>query len=323
VRPSHLSDHAPLESAAHCPACDAELPAEARLRGPDRLLGTAGVFEVLECPRCGAGLTLPRVAPAELSELYAGSYAPYAVAGGRIQRVISALIQRLQAWRALATAPLAALRGLSPGRVLDVGCGRGDLGATLIARGWNVTGIDPSPEACAAAGARGLDARVGTLDDVELERQAFDVATLQHSLEHVPDPVEDLRRVHAALRDGGLLIIIVPNFGSWQRKRFGSRWFHLDLPRHRVHFTAAALGHAFRRAGFEPVEIGTSTTSVGLPASVQYVLFGRCLFPGGLPQRVAVGACIAFLPFIWLADRFLGEGDVLHAVARRASKPRG
>jgi SAM-dependent methyltransferase len=252
-----------------------------------------------------------------LDAFYAGSYAPYAVAVGRVQRTISALLQRVQGWRALNKAPLAAIRRLSPGRALDVGCGRGDLGARLIAHGWQVTGIDPSPTACTAARARGLDARVGTLDDVELEPRSFDVATLQHSLEHVPEPVEDLRLVHTALRDGGMLIIIVPNFGSWQRKRFGSRWFHLDLPRHRVHFTAAALEHAFQRTGFEAVELGTSTSSVGLPASVQYALFGRCLFPGGLPQRVAIGSCIAFLPLIWLADRFLGEGDFLHAVARK------
>jgi SAM-dependent methyltransferase len=316
-RPNHLSDHPALASHPFCAACNNRLPANARLRGPDRLLGRSGLFEVLECARCGAGLTLPRVSTAELESFYTGSYAPYAVAAGRVQRAISSLVQRVQGWRALTTPPLAALRDISPGRALDVGCGRGDLGARLIARGWQVTGVDPSPAACTAARARGLDAHVGTLDDVELEPKSFDVATLQHSLEHVPEPVEDLRRVHAALRDGGLLIIVVPNFGSWQRKLFGSRWFHLDLPRHRVHFTRAALEHTFQRAGFEAVDIGSSTSSIGLPASVQYALFGRCLFPGGLTQRVAVGACIAFLPLIWLADRLLGEGDFLHAVARK------
>jgi SAM-dependent methyltransferase len=180
-----------------------------------------------------------------------------------------------------------------------------------------VTGIDPSQSACDVARGRGLDAHAGTVHDVELEPRSFDAAVLQHSLEHVSEPVEDLRRVHAALRDGGLLMMIMPNFGSWQRKRFGSRWFHLDLPRHRVHFTSEGLRRALERAGFETVEIGTSSTSVGLPASIQYALFGRCLFPGGLPLRVAVGACIALFPFIRLADRLLRDGDVLNVAARK------
>jgi SAM-dependent methyltransferase len=318
TRTDQLSGYPAIGSPYPCAACGAQLPSSPSLRGSDRLLGTPGVFEVLECTRCGAGLTLPRVSVAELEAFYTGSYAPYAVAAGRVQRTISALLQRVQGWRALRTAPLAALRKLLPGRALDVGCGRGDLGARLIARGWRVTGIDPSQAACAAARARGLDARAGTLDVVELEPGSFDAATLQHSLEHVPEPVEDLRRVHAGLRDGGLLVVIVPNFGSWQRKAFRTRWFHLDLPRHRVHFTRDGLDHTLKRAGFEALDIGTSTSSVGLPGSLQYALFGRCVFPGGLSQRIAVGACIVLLPFIRLADWLLGEGDVLHAVARKA-----
>ena len=55
-----------------------------------------------------------------------------------------------------------------------------------------------------------------------------------------------------------------------------------------------------------------------MPGSLQYALFGRCVFPGGLSQRIAVGACIVLLPFIRLADRLLGDGDVLHAVACKA-----
>jgi 2-polyprenyl-3-methyl-5-hydroxy-6-metoxy-1,4-benzoquinol methylase len=300
-------------------ACGTPLLAQPSLRGPDRLLGTPGTFEVYECPECGTGLTLPFASAAELDAFYPGSYAPFVATAGLVQRTISAVLQRVQGSRALRKAPLSALRRLPPGKALDVGCGRGDLGAQLIARNWRVTGIDPSDAACEVARARGLDARAGTVHDVGLEPQSFDAAILQHSLEHVPDPVQDLRGVHAALRDSGLLMMIMPNFGSWQRKRFGSRWFHLDLPRHRVHFTRKGLARTLERSGFEMVELGTSTTSIGLPASIQYVLFGRCLFPSGLSHRVIVGGCIAAYPFIWLADLLAGEGDILHVVARKLS----
>ena len=263
------------------------------------------------------GITLPRLPAAELAGFYPESYGPYDAASGVAVARISSVIQRWQGDRALRTPPLRALAGTAPGRLLDVGCGRGDLGAYLIARGWTVTGIEPSANAAEAARARGLDARRGTLDDVELESGAYDAAVFRHSLEHLTDPVEALRRVREALRPGGLVLISVPNFGCWQRRRFGSRWYHLDLPRHRVHFTRQALGRALERAGFEPATITISTSSVGLPASIQYALAGRCLFPSGLPLRVAVALTTLVWPIARVADQLGGDGDVLNASARR------
>lgn len=287
------------------------------LAGADRLHGVPGRFDVAECGSCGAGVTLPRVPAEALGSFYPTAYAPYDAASGRLVGLISAAIQRWQGWRALRTAPLDEARRIGPARAVDVGCGRGDLGAHLVGRGWRVTGVEPSAAACAVASARGVDARQGTLEQVALEAGAYDVAVFQHSLEHVVDPVDDLRRVRTALRDGGLVLVSVPHFGSWQRRRFRDRWYHLDLPRHRVHFTRAALADALGAAGLRPVHLSTSTSAVGLPATVQYALFGRCLFPDGLRLRVASGLCALALPISRLADRLGRDGDVLHAVAVR------
>jgi SAM-dependent methyltransferase len=301
-----------------CPCCGAAITGAPALRGPDRLHGTGGDFEVVICGVCGSGVTLPLLHGSELAAFYPESYGPYdAARGGAVAR-ISAVIQRLQGNRALRTAPLRALADRAPGRLVDVGCGRGDLGAHLIERGWSVTGIEPSANACEAAGARGLDARQGTVDDVELEPGFYDAAVFRHSLEHVTDPVAALVRVRDALRPGGLVLISVPNFGCWQRRRFGSRWYHLDLPRHRVHFTGTGLARALERAGLEPPELATSTSPVGLPASIQYAVAGRCLFPSGLPLRLAAGASTLVWPLTALADRLGGGGDVLEASARRS-----
>ena len=300
-----------------CPCCGGALDPQPVLAGPDRLHGVAGRFEVAACGRCGAGVTLPRLPAEELGAFYPAGYAPYDPATGRVVGLISAAIQRWQGWRALRTAPLSEARSVGPARAVDVGCGRGDLAAHLVGHGWRVTGIEPSGEACAAAAARGVDARQGTLEQVELEADAYDVAVFQHSLEHVVDPVGDLRRVRTALRDGGLVLVSVPHFDSWQRRRFRDRWYHLDLPRHRVHFTRAGLADALTAAGLRPVRLSTSTSAVGLPATLQYGVFGRCLFPDGLRLRVASGLCAATLPLSRLADRLAGDGDVLHAVAVR------
>jgi SAM-dependent methyltransferase len=177
--------------------------------------------------------------------------------------------------------------------------------------------VEPSENACAAARARGVDARAGTLATVALEPEAYDAIVFQHSLEHTLDPRGDLERVRAALAPGGVVAITVPNFGSWQARRFRDRWFHLDLPRHRTHFARAGLERLIADAGLTVVELRTSTSTVGLPATVQYRVAGRCLFGGGLKLRVAAGLCLAVLPLARVLDRRGGGGDQLHVLARR------
>jgi SAM-dependent methyltransferase len=282
----------------------------------DRLHGTPGSFGVAVCGVCGLGVTLPPVSRGELAAFYPSGYSAYELPTGAV-RLASSAIQRLQHWQALHTAPLDRLAAIRPGRLLDVGCGRGDLGSWMIDRGWSVTGVEPSPGACETARRRGLDARLGVLADAQLEDGVYDAVVFRQSLEHVLEPAADVGRAHVALRPGGTLLISVPNFGGWQRRRFAGAWYQLDLPRHRVHFGAGSLRGLLARAGFVDVRTSTSSSPVGLPASIQYVLAGRCLFPEGLALRAAAAACALLLPLTYLADRIGGEGDVLHATARK------
>src|SRR5215212_10057720 len=131
-----------------CRCCGASLADAKRLRGRDRLHGLGGEAEVAVCGRCGSGLTLPEVPPERLGALYPDEYAPYELPSSGFAAMASRAIRRTQAAHALRTAPIRALRSRAPGRVVDVGCGRGDLGVTLLGIGWKVTGIEPSRAAC-------------------------------------------------------------------------------------------------------------------------------------------------------------------------------
>lgn len=299
-----------------CPICASALPAPS-FAAPDRLHGTSTErFAVAICGTCGAGTTLPRVGADELAGFYPASYGPYAQPDGSVVAAISKAIRAWQGRRAWRSQPLASLHEVPTGRRgLDVGAGRGDLSAMLGGHGFAMTAVEPSPEAAAVIAARGIDARTGVVGTTELEDDAFAFAVFQQSLEHTPDPVDDLRTTHAALQPGGRVLVSVPNFGSWQARRFRSRWYHLDVPRHRIHFTQGALEHALHTAGFRVERFSTSTSGVGLPASIQYRAFGRCLFPGGLSLRIAAGLAAAFVPFAALLARVTGGGDMLHAVA--------
>jgi SAM-dependent methyltransferase len=299
-----------------CLACGERLPAHPAFAALDRLHGSPGRFAVAVCGECGSGTTLPVVGDAELDAYYPQSYGPHldpelSPVVGMVSRAMRAWLS----WRALRGFPIAEIVARRPGAGIDVGCGTGDLAAALIARGWQMSGIEPSAPAAERARERGVDVHTGTVADAKLEPQSLDVAVLQQSLEHTVDALNDLIRLREALRPAGLIVISVPNFGCWQSRRLRSRWFHLDVPRHRAHFTPQGLRRLLLRAGFEAPDIRTSTSDVGLPGSMQYVLAGRCLFPSGLKLRVASGLSALTWPLAVLANRVGGGGDVLHALA--------
>jgi SAM-dependent methyltransferase len=300
-------------SAPACAACGGDLTGE-RIVGTDKLHGLPGRFEVAVCAACGSGRTLPVVAPEALGALYPDVYNAYALPRSAPLRLLATALFRWRYWRNLRRAPLARLgRG---GRVLDVGAGRGDLGVVLGERGFEVVALDPSPDACAEARRRGVTAECGTLLEAE-ERLAgpFDAVVFQHSLEHVSEPRDELAAAGRLLRPGGRVLISVPNFASPQRRRFGADWFHLDLPRHRSHFTPAGLRALLPRAGLEPEGCSTTASADGLPMSVRYrLLRGRAAQPG--PGGLATTAIVLLAaPVTGAFARISGEGDVLHAVA--------
>jgi SAM-dependent methyltransferase len=109
-------------------------------------------------------------------------------------------------------------------------------------RGWETFGTELSEQAAGAAREEfGLNVRAITLEDWGFEDKFFDVVTLWHVLEHLPDPRETLREVNRILKDDGLLVVSTPNFDSFQAKVSKEKWFHLDMPRHYYHFSTRTL----------------------------------------------------------------------------------
>ncbi len=199
-----------------CLACGGPLSATPTLVGRDRMHSIPGSWAVHACRDCGSGTTLPLASEQELAAFYPQTYAPFDIPRGPLATVMR-LMQRARDRRF----PLAELRAANGSRtLLDVGCGRGDLAASWLAAGWRVLGIEPSPEAARTASARGAEIIGETLSTTQLEPECVDAVVFRHSLEHVVEPRVDLRRVSAALRRGGRLAVIVPNWGSWQRRAF-------------------------------------------------------------------------------------------------------
>jgi SAM-dependent methyltransferase len=180
-------------------------------------------------------------------------YYPAGYYGSASGRRFPALVERLQKalYRRRARAVERALRR-GPGRVLDVGCGRGLLLRAFRERGWKVDGTELS-ESAAAFARDVLKIPVGIAPAVSLPWPdgTFDAVAMWHVLEHLSDPAAALREAARVLQPEGVLFAGVPNFGSPEARWTRDKWFHLDVPRHLTHLTQESLNSALDSAGFD------------------------------------------------------------------------
>jgi hypothetical protein len=117
--------------------------------------------------------------------------------------------------------------------------------AAARAAGYDASGIEPAPRGPAAP-----HVERATISDAVVDPGSLDVVTLWHVLEHLDDAGAALDRIATWIRPGGALLVGVPNIASLQAEIGRERWYHLDVPRHRVHFTPAGLRSSLRRHGF-------------------------------------------------------------------------
>jgi SAM-dependent methyltransferase len=302
-----------------CPVCGSSAQdLQHALRSRDRLFDQPTVYSVDVCRTCGAGSTWPRLTAGELERHYPPTYfARWESRSGT--GAVASLTARFDELRLeqMLRGPYRPVAARPPGRLLDVGCGSGDLTARFRKRGWEVFGVDTAPAAVDLARRRGIDMHCGTIEEAPWKDGFFDAVLFTDSLEHIPDPRSAVRRAASLLKPDGVLGVTVPNFGGWQRRVFGGYWFHLDLPRHLQHFDVPALTSLLRTAALEPVSVSTSSMVLGLPGSVQYRMFGRCVVRRGL--RAAQVAFLLIHPLVHAIDH-VGGGDRLHMIARRVDE---
>ncbi|HEV2126063.1 MAG TPA: class I SAM-dependent methyltransferase, partial [Chloroflexota bacterium] len=163
----------------------------------------------------------------------------------------------------------------APGIVLDVGCGDGRLLARMANSNWRTVGIDPDPEAIAAARGRvGSELHVGTIHDIPADRR-FDAIVMFHVIEHVPDPLATLVRARELLRDGGVVSVVTPNAGSWLHRRYGGKWRGLEPPRHLQILSQPGLRTLVASAGFQHGRTFTTSRNAGALALASEISSGR------------------------------------------------
>lgn len=130
------------------------------------------------------------------------------------------------------------------GKILDIGAGTGDFLSVAKKDGWKTIGVEPSGKAKSIAMSKGITFVEQTS---ELENNSFDVISMWHVLEHVPDLDSQIKELKRLLKPEGVLIVAVPNFKCFDAKHYGKFWAAYDVPIHFWHFSKTAIKLLFEK----------------------------------------------------------------------------
>lgn len=135
------------------------------------------------------------------------------------------------------------------GRLLDVGCGTGEL-LRAASRYYACEGLEPSPAVAEQARQGGFPVLVGCLEPASMPSASYDVVTLRSVLEHVRDPVDVLRKVNRILRPEGVVVVNVPKLWGLSHRRHGREWNGYRVGYHLTMFCGATMDAVLSAAGF-------------------------------------------------------------------------
>jgi len=256
--------------------------------------------DIVQCRRCGLVYANPREDEATVLQTYQGVEDPLYVEE-REGRVLT-FEHHLR--------PLERLTGPPDGRrLLDVGAYVGVFVEIAGRHGWEAWGVEPSLWAAEMARARGLRVIQGTTESADLAEGSFDIVTLWDVIEHLADPLEELRRIHRLLRPGGVLVVHTIDIGSPFARLMGRRWPWL-MEMHLFYFTRRTLRAMLEKAGFSVLR----TRSQGRYLRLGYLMSRvAALAPwlGNPAQRLVTGLGLRSLPVA------VNLGDLCTAYARR------
>ena len=139
--------------------------------------------------------------------------------------------------------------------LLDVGCGTGDFLKTAKENNWTVSGIEPNADARSIANQK-TDNSVFDIEQLNnFESNSFDVITLWHVLEHLPDLEHQISILKKLLKPKGRLVVAVPNYKSFDASYYNQFWAAYDVPRHLWHFDQNSISKLFASIDMEIEQI--------------------------------------------------------------------
>lgn len=235
--------------------------------GKDLLHNIPGEFTIFRCLNCGLERTTPRPTPSTIGLYYPSDYGPYrdqADKSSESKRVVKHWLRGVLGLRSRVLPPV------RPGRMLELGCSTGNYMQEARSAGWEVEGIEFSPEAAAVAQSKGFLVRVGAVEEMESPSAVYDLITAWMVLEHLHEPVSVLQKLRSWIKPDGYLVALVPSASSLSRRLFGVRSYDVQLPTHLFHYTPQTLSVVLAKSGWRVERVFWQRNCMTLLNSFEY-----------------------------------------------------
>lgn len=282
----------------------------------DRMFNLPGKFSVKKCSKCSLVFLDPQPNKELLKKHYPSLdyYAYNIIKRGLFEILKEYLIKHYYSPNILSLFISAVIQNVPAipsykknGKILDVGCGSGEILNLLKKLGWETYGLDIDPRAIKLAKKRGINASLGSFRDLsKYPDNYFDAIRLYHVIEHLDDPSLCLSLIRKKLKKEGQLIIGTPNIRSVVAFLFKSYWYNLDSPRHLFLFSPQTLGKLLNKNNFAVNKTEFCSTG-GIPGSLQYVVGDLLNKKFNLILKVKF--VLLFYPWEWLLNK-LKVGDI-------------
>lgn len=322
-----ITPAAPEGGQPPCPVCGTA--ANYEYSGRDLMFNLHRRYDYHRCECCGLAFQYPPPDAVTIASFYPPHYDIYDEQ--RRERKIGglrrALLRHSKGYRhlpaGLANRILAAICSpfmasdtpdfVTDGRMLDVGCGNGRYLTTMRALGWQIQGVEFSPEGVRVCRMGNVPVHHGDLGSAQFPDDHFDLITARHVIEHVPEPRFFIAELARILKPGGLLVVETPNANALGRAWLSTNWFANEVPRHLFMHSPASLDWLAKHAGLTSAGFRLDTTPKIFLNSLDYILENR-----GTPSRKVRWRRLVARLYVWLAQR-AGRGDVIHASYRKPS----
>jgi 2-polyprenyl-3-methyl-5-hydroxy-6-metoxy-1,4-benzoquinol methylase len=205
-------------------------------------------FNIVKCENCGFLFTNPQPHPENLGDYYkseeyvshSNSKKGFVNSAYHIVRNYT-LNKKFKMVKSI----------MSKGSILDIGCATGEFLNVFKLDKWTTLGIEPDKDAKKFA-VENYNLNIENENYLEnIDENSFDIITMWHVLEHVPNLNKRLETLNKILKDDGNLIIAVPNYKSYDADYYGKFWAAYDVPRHLFHFSKSTMEKLLIKHGFQ------------------------------------------------------------------------
>ena len=234
-----------------CPVCGQNASFQKFLSCEDYLVSHK-LFSINCCDACHFIFTQNPPPPDEIASYYDSSeYVSHSNTKTGLINAVYHLVRKIMIGKKTKL-----IQKISKGRtLLDVGCGTGYFAGTMKQKDWKVTGIEPSKNAAEMARQKfGLVVKPPEAL-FDFPEQSFDVITLWHVLEHLPNLNEAMTQFHKLLKDNGVVVVALPNVDSYDAKKYQQFWAAYDVPRHLWHFSPSIFLRFAEKCKFNIIDI--------------------------------------------------------------------